>query len=224
MKHLNNTNCARGLLLALIFRNDSRQSHQDNGQPDDRADKINYKHVVHNSILANNQRLINHKTVVATSPAIAAAILNLSNTAGKTTDANITTPVSDAISDNFWSWISDSFKGILSYNSGLPRVVNSYQNKWNQRLIGVLISVISAVLFANHADAGLIFGAPKYVGLNSGLRAFGGRNAGYWSFNGPGGFSTVALDTVSAFAIMVLLTPPVQSLGFRRGFVFVTRL
>jgi len=90
-----------------------------------------------------------------------------------------------------------------------------------QRLSGVFICVISAVLLllASDAKAGLIIGAPKYAGLSQGLAPVaGGRSVGFWSFGGQEALSTIALDAVCSFAIMNLLTPPVQSFGFRRGF------
>ena|SRR3989338_8118705 len=83
----------------------------------------------------------------------------------------------------------------------------TYKYFKNQRQIGVVISVISAVTaffgLVSNVHAGFIFNAPKYIGLTNGL-------VGYWSFDGLNTLST-ALDTLFAFAIMALLTPPALS-------------
>ncbi|OGF49717.1 hypothetical protein A3G55_03130 [Candidatus Giovannonibacteria bacterium RIFCSPLOWO2_12_FULL_44_25] len=42
-------------LLALVFGDYGRQSHQNNGQSNDSPDKINDEHAIHTYILADNQ-------------------------------------------------------------------------------------------------------------------------------------------------------------------------
>lgn len=51
-----------------------------------------------------------------------------------------------------------------------------------------LFCVATFLAFASQAHAGLILGAPKYVGLGNGL-------VGYWSFNGPDMNATKVLDS-----------------------------
>ena|SRR3989338_3103988 len=72
--------------------------------------------------------------------------------------------------------------------------------------IYLVFSILFLVFIAipQKASAAFIIQRPLYIGLTNGL-------VGQWSFDGPDMLSTMALDTLFAFAIMALLTPPVQS-------------
>jgi hypothetical protein len=103
-------------MVLFLSAHHGRKSHEDKSQKKNSQNQINQKSIGHPIHLLNQILKIQKPTVVS-SPNTTSIRLNLSRTAGNTTEARVTKPMSDAI--------SASFSNCLSLNFGKSRVLKT---------------------------------------------------------------------------------------------------
>jgi hypothetical protein len=91
-----------------------RQSHQNHGQEQNSENEINDEHFINYELAFNNHRLNVQNAKEQVEPKTIDHGSNLSNIAGKMTDATETSPMSEAMSANLSNWRSDNFNKLNS--------------------------------------------------------------------------------------------------------------